>query len=241
MLETKKDPSQTISKEVFPYKDFDIVEAPRQIYSVEPRDYFEACKEKGVVYKINRRSLFRSEASYIDYALMEQLDEDDFLFRIVKSAGYEDGTYSIDFMTERYNYALMNLSFEGTKKLEQTVLRFIKTVFDANTAVKNLKFSGADSSYSKEDVEEGRSYLLGSLPEEVRLKDVEEADAYDIKQMLSRAGIKGAKMSTATNRHGRKRDRVFSKRLAKLFEQYSLPYIVEPDKYISEVYIRRVD
>lgn len=117
MLEKPKEKEidQPLRKEVFPFKNLNIVEATDQIYSVEPRDYFEACKEKGVVYKISRRSLFRDSGAHIDYALIVQLDNEDFLFRIVKAFGYDDHTYSIDFMTERYNYALMNLSFEGVK------------------------------------------------------------------------------------------------------------------------------
>lgn len=78
------------------------------------------------------------------------------------------------------------------------------------------------------------------MPDEVDLDDIEEADAYSIGQMLSRSGVRDTKMS-ANNAIGRKRDRVFSKKLARLFEQYSLPYVVEPNQYISDVFIRRVD
>lgn len=239
MLENIQKPVNIPSNQEFQYQLLQVLDAQTEIYHAEPREYFEICKESGVILRIKRRSMFRESGISTDYALRKQIDGDDFLFRIIKAFGYGEGTYSIDFMTERYNYALMNLSFEATRQLEQTVLCFIDTVFKTDEQVRCLRFSGAGSAYTKEEVDEARTVLKEKVEDKDYFDDTDQIDAYTLRDILSLKGIHDTKMQKRVNNIGSKRDRVFSKRLSKLFERYELPYSVEDSTFLSDAFIRR--
>lgn len=216
-----------------------VIDAEEMIYSVEPREYFATCVQIGVIYKIKRKIPFQSEGEYTDYALTETIDGETFIFRIVKSFGYGEGVYSIDFISENYRYALMEFEREGLDKLEETVISFIKTILESDHDIQLLRFSGAPSSYSKSDVDNARNLLQKADYQGYR--DINELKPDEIRDELYRAGIKNTDLQNSINNHSHKRDTVFAYRLNKLFSKYKLPYTARKDQNFSDVFIERVN
>lgn len=206
------------------------------IYSVEPRDYFLTSKEHGVIYRIKRRTPFSEELS--DYSMRETVAGEEFIFRAVNSFSYGAGYYSLDYISEKYGYAKMGFTPEEIKKLEGIILSFIQTIYTSDNQVKILKFSGAPSSYSKEEVDEARTLL-----KEKRYASAAEIDLLRpeaVNRALYHIDIVDTKLQGASNNYSHKREDVFAYRLGKLFKKYNLPYrIKEDDGSFSDVFIER--
>jgi hypothetical protein len=219
-------------------KKITITSAEEEIFTVEPHAYFSACKKHGVIYKITRRSRFSENGGFTDYALRDTIDGEDFIFRVVKSFGYGAGVYSIDFISEKYSYALMEFNREGIHNLEEVILSFIQTVLVTDQNVKTLKFTGAPSNYSKKDVEDARTLLIQKGHP---AKELNSLDPNELRGLLYRCDIQGTELQNADNNYEQKRLDVFTYRLGKLFSKYKLPYSVRKDELTSDVFIERID
>lgn len=219
-------------------KNFPIASVEEPIYSVEPREYFSICSNPGVIYKIKRRSPFSSEGYFTDYALREALEGDDFIFRIVKSFGHGDGVYSLDFISEKYSYALMGFKREELQRLEEIILSFIQEVLTEDGEITTLRYGGAPSSYSKKDVDEAKELLAQQGYDSHRY--IESLKPNELRDALYHHDIEGTNLQKASNDYSRKRDDVFAYRLKKLFSKYKLPYTVRKDEMLSDVFIEKL-
>lgn len=223
-------------------KSFPIIDAKNTIFTVEPRDYFTTCEKHGVIYKVKRRSVFSEKEECTDYALRDTLEGEDFIFRIVKSFGYGTGVYSLDFISEKYKYALMGFRHEEVKKLEETILSFIQTVLTADEGVKTLRYSGAPSSYSKKDVDDAKALLAQKEHDDYDdYRDLDSLNPQEVRDALYRNNIKGTNFQEAKNDYGHKRNNVFAYRLKKLFLKHKLPYVVREYDASSEVFIEKIE
>jgi hypothetical protein len=215
-----------------------IQDGEEMIYSVEPRDYFLSSKEHGVVYRIKRRTPFGEEL--YDYSMRETVAGEEFIFRAVNSFNYGAGYYSLDFISEKYGYAIMGFTPEEIKKLEVIILSFIQTVYTNDNKVTILKFSGAPSSYSKEEVDEARALL-----KEKRYDSDAEIDSLRpeaVNRALYHIDITDTKLQGASNNYNNKREDVFAYRLGKLFKKYNLPYRIKEDNgSFSDVFIEKTE
>lgn len=233
----EKAPTQT--EQPSNLKSFPIIEAENTIFTVEPRDYFETCEKHGIIYKLKRRSMFSEKGEFTDYALRETIEGEDFIFRIIKSFGYGDGVYTLDFISEKYSYALMGFRREEVQKLEETILSFIQTVLTADEGVKTLRYSGAPSSYSKKDVDDAKALLAQKEYDSHR--DLDSLRPNEVRDALYQHDIKGTNLQEANNDYGHKRDDVFAYRLKKLFLKNKLPYSIRKDEMLSDVFIEKIE
>jgi hypothetical protein len=219
-------------------KSFSIINAENTIFTVEPRDYFATCEKHGIIYKVKRRSMFSENGEFTDYGLRETVEGEDFIFRIIKSFGYGDGVYTLDFISEKYSYALMGFKREEVQKLEETILSFIQTILTADESIKTLRYSGAPSSYSKNDVDDAKALLAQKGYENHR--DLDSLRPSEVRDELYRHDIKGTNLQEANNDYRHKRDDVFTYRLRKLFLKNKLPYSIRKDEMLSDVFIEKI-
>ncbi len=226
---------------------FPIKDAEETIYSVEPQYYFRETKDSGIIYKIKRSVHYTELNDCTDFSLRMNIANEDFLFRIVEAYGHSKGTYSIDFMSEKYQYSLMEFTNEETRQLELVITSFINTVFSQNPYVKKIKFSGSGTSYSKSDVDKARDLLKEKTPKQEPNNDEdtyyeeppEKMDPATIGNRLYGVGISDTKLQEARNNFSRKREDVFAYRLSKAFKKHNLPYRVDTESW-HDMLIERV-
>lgn len=203
---------------------FTILNHPETIYSVEPREYIQLCVTLGEIYKVSRYNRFYPENSHFDYALRQNIGGENFIFRIIESHMYGSGMYTLDYISEEYGYALMEFDQEEVTSLEQTLISFIHTVFQADTNIKQIRFRAAPSAYTRSDIEEARERLKSVAVAESR--DIDKMKPNELKSLLYQYKIRDTRLQNVTEDFSEKRERVFIYRLKKLFAKYGLPYTV---------------
>lgn len=215
--------------------DYPIVDHDETIYSVEIKEYFNVAKESGVIYKLRRRGLYNKN-EIPEYCLRENIAGEDFIIRAVSSI---DGVYySIDYSSEKYKYALMNFAPEDRRKLNLVLVSFIDKVLKTDENVRGLKFSGAPTSYTKDDVDDARMVLKNAVGEEI--DDIDSSDPTRVRDNLYAVGITDTKLQKSRVDFSLKREAVFRYTFSKLFKKYGLPYeVAQDDEYDLENIIKR--
>ena len=75
---------------------------------------------------------------------------------------HDNGSGSLLFKTEEYEYATTNLNKEGQKELEITIAGFLNSIAESGNSIKEINISPADASYSSEEIEDCMKAILAS-------------------------------------------------------------------------------
>ena len=83
---------------------------------------------------------------------------------IFSLAEYDSKIYSVNFKTEEYDYAVIDLPEESQLELEETLQQFIEDTTSLADGIVRFRGWGSPARYTKEDVDACREAILG-LPD----------------------------------------------------------------------------